>query len=208
MWSSSALFRCPRFHPVATVRSKLLSSHPQFLQLSDLIILFIKLPKKRHSMTKQPITSKTQPWTAKKDWTHAHTRFLKLLTIKHALHVPPLTTIVSQALHAPVPSVHAPEPVKCCSMLALGWHHLAHVITWCHQLTSSAFNQSWLIFDLSRSLKTFFWSIKSCQTAIQKLLRIQKPENLLQNFGSCLVFNKLTSKQYTRHILPTVFQPN
>ena len=101
MWTSLAFFRCPRLHPVVTVKSESPSSRPQSLQLSDIIVLLIQLPKKRHRVTEQSIPSKTQPRTARNYITHASMRWLKFLPHEHAFHVPPRTGNVSHTPHAP-----------------------------------------------------------------------------------------------------------
>ena len=97
LWTSLAFFRCSRLHPIITVRSELLPSHPQSLQLLDLIVLLIQLPKQRHRVTEQPISSKTQPKTARNHLTRTSMHQLKFLPHEHALprastrcHVPPL----------------------------------------------------------------------------------------------------------------------
>ena len=156
LWSSSTVFRCPRFHLVATIRSELLPSHPQSLQLSNLIVLFIKLPKQTHSVTEQPILSKTQPRTARKDNTLAYMHCLNLLTFEHALHAPPRSTIISHALQAPIPrlhELHALEPIKLHSTSALGWRHPAQVIICVislrQHLASSAYISNLLHHQLS-----------------------------------------------------------
>ena len=96
-----AFFHCPRLYPVVTVRSESPPSRPQSLQLSDLIILFIQLPKQRHTVTEQPISSKTQPRTTRKDLTCALMHRLKLLIVEHMLHTPPCAATSTHALHAP-----------------------------------------------------------------------------------------------------------
>ena len=90
LWTSSAFFRCPRLHPVVTVRSEPPPSRPQYLQHSDINVLRIQLPKKRHRKTEQPILSKTQPRTARNYITRASTRRLKFLPHEHTLHTPPV----------------------------------------------------------------------------------------------------------------------
>ena len=133
-------FYCPHLHLVAIVKSQLLLSSPQSLQLLDLIVLFIQLPKQKHSMIEQPIPSKTQPRTARKNLTRAHTCCLKLLTVKHALHAPPRT---SRSSHAPPRGSHAWH-YQHLSISALGWHHPAHVSISRHSPTSAHIS-SWLL---------------------------------------------------------------
>ena len=48
LWTSLAFFRYPYLHPIVTVRSESLPSRLQSLQLLDLIVLLIQLPKQRH----------------------------------------------------------------------------------------------------------------------------------------------------------------
>ena len=135
------LFCCPHLHLVTIVKSKLLPSSPQSLQLSDLIVLFIQLPKQKHSVKEQPILSKTQPRIAKKNLTRAHTRCLKLLTVKHALHVPTCASKSSHTLYAPV------TELPCASMrftrLTLSaFVHVSPTLTsscTCQHLASSAY---------------------------------------------------------------------
>ena len=100
LWTSPAFFRCPRLHPVVTVRSEPPPSRPQYLQHSDINVLRIQLPNKRHRKTKQPIPSKTQPRTARNCITRASTRRLKFLPHEH---VPPRAVGICHAPHAPVP---------------------------------------------------------------------------------------------------------
>ena len=103
LWTSPAFFRCPRLHPVVTVRSESSPSRPQSLQLSDIIVLLIPLPKQRHRVTERPIPSKTQLRKARNYITRTSTRWLKFLPHKHALHAPSCAVSVSHA-----PATRAP----------------------------------------------------------------------------------------------------
>ena len=122
MWTSSAFFCCPRLHPVVTVRSEPLSSRLQYLQHSDINVLRIQLPNKRHRKTEQPILSKTQPRTARNCITRASTRWLKFLPHEHA---PPRAATrrwylpcASRAPHASVTRTHAPHAPAAASLPA------------------------------------------------------------------------------------------
>ena len=116
LWTSSAFFRCPRLHPVVTVRSEPPPSRPQYLQHSDINVLRIQLPKKRHRKIEQPILSKTQPRTARNCITRASTRQPKFLPHEHALHAPPHAVGTCHAPHAPV-HAHSRATRACCASL-------------------------------------------------------------------------------------------
>ena len=106
LWTSPAFFRCPRLHLVVIVRSESPLSRPQSLQLSDIIVLLIQLPKQRHRATEQPILSKTQPRMARNYITCTSTRRLKFLPHEHVLHASPHIVNISHVL--PRASSHAP----------------------------------------------------------------------------------------------------
>ena len=133
LWTSPTFFHCPRLHPVITVRSESPPLRPQSLQLSNLTVLLIQLPKQRHRVTEQPIPRKTQPRMARNHLTHASTRWLKFLPHKHALHASPRASRTrTHGFHAP-PRTYS---VSRTATLALGWHHIAtsaHISRW--QLT-------------------------------------------------------------------------
>ena len=120
LWTSLAFFRCPRLHPVVTIRSEPPLSRPQYLQHSDINILCIQLPKNRHRKTEQPIPSKTQPRTARNCITRASTRRLKFLPHEHALHASPRTVGTCHAPHTPVQAPHAPAAASLPATSALG----------------------------------------------------------------------------------------
>ena len=127
LWTSSAFFRCPRLHPVITVRSEPSPSRPQYLQHSDINVVCIQLPKNRHRKTEQLIPSKTQPRTAGNCITRASTHRLKFLPHEHALHVPPRAVSTYHTPHAPPTCqstlTHAPHTPAAASLpatLALG----------------------------------------------------------------------------------------
>ena len=125
-------FHYPCLHPVVTVRSELPSSCPQSLQLSDIIVLLIQLPKQRHRATKQPIPSKTQPRMAKNYITRIPTRRLKFLTHKHALHAPSVYLTSSHTPLAPVPHI----PTRPTSLLCFTYCHVSPKVTsHCHVST-------------------------------------------------------------------------
>ena len=116
LWTSSAFFRCPRLHPVVPVRSKPPPSRPQYLQHLDINVLCIQLPKNRHRKTERPISSKTQPRTARNCITRASMRRLKFLPHEHALHAPPRTVGTCHAPHAPVHAHSRATRACCCSL--------------------------------------------------------------------------------------------
>ena len=114
LWTSPAFFRCPRLHPVVTFRSEPPPSRPQYLQLSDINVLLIQQPKKRHRKTEQPIPSKTQPRTARNCITRAATRRLKFLLHEHAFHAPPVSaTCLTRQSHTHPRATRAPR--TCCA---------------------------------------------------------------------------------------------
>ena len=123
LWTSPAFFRCPRLHPVVTVRSEPPPSRLQYLQLLDINILLIQLPKKRHRKTEQSIPSKTQLRTARNCITRASMRRLKFLPHEHALHALSRTATRRQYLprasRAPYAPVHAHSRATraCCAFL-------------------------------------------------------------------------------------------
>ena len=114
LWTSPAFFCCPRLHPVVTVRSESPPSHPQSLQLSDLIVLLIQLLKQRHRVTEQPILSKTQPRTARNHLTRVSTRRMKFLPHEHVLHALPRAVSIS----------HAPGHTSSTCLLHLTYCHV------------------------------------------------------------------------------------
>ena len=132
MWTFPTFFRCPRLHPVVIDRSESPLAHPQSLQLSDIIVLLIQLPKQRHRATEQPILSKTQPRMARNYITRTPTRRLKFLTHKHALHAPSVSLTSSHTPHAPVP--HTPTcPTR---LLCFTYCHVSpKVMPHCHVST-------------------------------------------------------------------------
>ena len=120
-------FRCPRLHPVVTVRSEPSPSHPQYLQHSDINVLCIQLPKNRHRKTEQPIPSKTQPRMARNYITRASTHRLKFLPHEHALHAPSCAVSTCHAPHVPptcqstlTHAPHAPAAASLPATSALG----------------------------------------------------------------------------------------
>ena len=122
LWTSPAFFRCPRLHPVVTVRSEPPPSRPQYLQHSDINVLCIQLPNNRHRKTERPIPSKTQPRTAKNCITRASTRLLKFLPHEHT---PPRVSTrrlylprASRAPHASVTRTHTPHAPAAASLPA------------------------------------------------------------------------------------------
>ena len=112
LWTSPTFFHCPRLHPVITVRSESPPLRPQSLQLSDIIVLLIQLPKQRHRATEQPIPTKNGQKLH-------HMRRLKFLPHEHALHAPPVSLTCSHAPHTLVP------------MLSRATTRLLH-FTYCH----------------------------------------------------------------------------
>ena len=122
MWTSPAFFRCPRLHPVVTVRSEPPPSRPQYLQHSDINVLCIQLPNNRHRKTERPILSKTQPRTARNCITRASTRRLKFLPHEHVLHALSRAAGTCHAPHAPYTHqstrTHAPHAPAAASLPA------------------------------------------------------------------------------------------
>ena len=135
LWTSLAFFRCLRLHPVITVRNESPLSRPQYLQFSDINVLLIQLPKKRHRKTEQPIPSKTQPRMVRNCITRTSTRRLKFLPHKHALHMPPRAVSICHAPHAPHALVPR-SPTRPTRLLHFASCHISPKVTsHCHVST-------------------------------------------------------------------------
>ena len=111
----SGVFPLPSSSSSGHCRSESPPSRPQYLQVSDIIVLLIQPPKQRHKVTEQPIPSKTQQRTARNYITRAPTRRQKFSASRARAprastrrHVPSVTfTRQFHAPHAP----HAPAPL-------------------------------------------------------------------------------------------------
>ena len=127
-------------------RSESPPSCPQSLQLSDIIVLLIQLPKQRHKVTEQPIPSKTLPRKARKYITRASTRRLKFRPHEHALDVPPRpprTVSVSHAPHTPVP-LASRAATRHTRLLRFTCCHVSpRVTSHCHVSTRQPLTLTW-----------------------------------------------------------------
>ena len=98
LWTSSTFFRCPRLHLVVTIRSESLPSRPQSLQLSDLIVLLIQLPKQSHRGDR---TANPEQNPTKNGQKPPHTCRLKFSSREYTL---PRSSVHRHMPHTPAPS--------------------------------------------------------------------------------------------------------